>query len=260
MKKLLLSLCAAGALFTSSAQTSLTEAVDFTVTFTDGTEFNLFDKLAEGKYVCIDWFFTTCGPCQANQPTFTETFQNFGCNEGDIFFLSVENTVDDAAVIVYEETFAGENAPPAASGTEGGGIDAENLWNISAFPTFVLVAPDGTVVEQDMWPLTDGAETFTNYFAAHDLNPMPCTTSIDEAVAAVSAYPNPAQDELTVDLTGFNGTVEVEVYSLLGESVATVTTTGTQAQVDLSTLAAGNYVLRASDATQTLQQHVIVAR
>jgi cytochrome oxidase Cu insertion factor (SCO1/SenC/PrrC family) len=41
------------------AQTTLTTAVDFTVTDTDGNTFNLFSTLASGKYVLIDFFYTT---------------------------------------------------------------------------------------------------------------------------------------------------------------------------------------------------------
>jgi thiol-disulfide isomerase/thioredoxin len=258
MKKLVLAMALGVFSFTSNAQTSLTEAVDFTVTFTDGEEFNLFDKLAEGKWVCIDWFFTTCGPCQANQPYYTEAFQNFGCNEGEIFFLSIENTVGDAAVITYEETYAGENAPPAASGTEGGGIDAENLYNIGAFPTFILINPDGDIVEQDMWPLTNGADTFAEYFGDHGLDPMPCATDVTEAEASVSVFPNPANNQVTVDLSGFTGNVSVDVYNLLGEVVSSVTATGNQTQVDVSALPAGNYVLQVADQNQTLQQQLTV--
>jgi len=66
----------------SAAQTPLTQAVDFDITFTNGEEFNLQSKLDEGKYVVIDFLFVTCGPCQANQPYFTEAYQNFGCNGG----------------------------------------------------------------------------------------------------------------------------------------------------------------------------------
>jgi len=41
------------------SQTPLTEAVDFTGTDIYGEEFNLFEKLDEGQYVCIDFFTTT---------------------------------------------------------------------------------------------------------------------------------------------------------------------------------------------------------
>jgi len=43
----------------SSAQTNLTEAVDFTATDIEGHTWNLFDELDDGKYVLIDFFFTT---------------------------------------------------------------------------------------------------------------------------------------------------------------------------------------------------------
>lgn len=62
MKKLLrfaLVMLAALTMNTSFAQTGLTEAVDFTATDTDGNTWTLFDELAEGKYVLIDFFFTT---------------------------------------------------------------------------------------------------------------------------------------------------------------------------------------------------------
>ena len=41
------------------SQTPLTVAVDFTATDTEGVQRNLFDILAGGQYVCIDFFYTT---------------------------------------------------------------------------------------------------------------------------------------------------------------------------------------------------------
>ena len=41
------------------SQTPLTEAVDFTGVDIYGQEFNLFEKLDGGQYVCIDFFTTT---------------------------------------------------------------------------------------------------------------------------------------------------------------------------------------------------------
>lgn len=260
MKKQLL--LAAFAVFTmsASAQTTLTQAVDFTVTFTDGTTFNLFDKLGEGKYVCIDWFFTTCPPCQANQAFYTEAYQNFGCNAGDVFFVSIENTVGDDAVHDYEVTYAGDNAPPAASGTEGGGIEAEELYNIGAFPTFILIAPDGSIVEQDMWPLTDGAATFAAYFENYDIEPMPCAVGIDEASAELSfsSYPNPASEQLTLNLGGYSNAITIEVMNLVGERVYSATTDGEQHVINVSELANGNYIVRLSSGDQVVQQQVAV--
>lgn len=261
MKKLLLILALGVSSLLAASQTNLTQAVDFTVTYTDGTEFNLFDKLAEGKYVVIDWFFTTCGPCQANQPFYTGAFQNFGCNESDeIYFLSIETTVGDDAVMAYEETYAGENAPPAASGTEGGGIAAVSLYNIGAFPTFILIAPDGEIVEQDMWPLTNGADTFTAYFESHGISQMVCATSVEEASQSLTAqvYPTPANETLNIQLSGSKRAVQVTVYDLMGTQVYAGQLTGITEVIDISGWAAGNYVVSLQDDQQRIQRHISV--
>ena len=59
MRKTFLSLAMIFTLTVAFSQTPLTQAVDFTATTTEGDEFNLFEKLAEGQYVCIDFFYTT---------------------------------------------------------------------------------------------------------------------------------------------------------------------------------------------------------
>lgn len=43
----------------SFAQTTLTEAVDFTVTDTEGHTWNLFEVLDGGQYVVIDFWYST---------------------------------------------------------------------------------------------------------------------------------------------------------------------------------------------------------
>ena len=45
--------------FYLNAQTPLTTAVDFTATDVHGTTHNLFTYLDAGKYVLIDFFYTT---------------------------------------------------------------------------------------------------------------------------------------------------------------------------------------------------------
>lgn len=245
-----------------SAQTPLSDAVDFDVTFTDGEEFNLFDKLDEDKYVVIDFFFTTCGPCQVNQPSYTEAFQNFGCNEGDIYFLSVESTVGDEATITYEETYAGENAPPAASGTEGGGEDVADLYSIGAFPTFILIHPDGTILEQDMWPLTDGADTFTEYFEDHGLELQSCALAVDELndKADFFVYPNPTSSFSTINLSEFDGQVNIKIYDLLGKEISSIQSTNETETLDFSEVNDGYYIIKVSTNDIELTKRISVLK
>ena len=258
MKKLYTLFFCATMSLTSVAQTPLTQAVDFDVTFTNGQEFNLFDELASGSYVCVDFFFTTCGPCQSNQGYYSEAYMNFGCNQADIFFLSIESTVGDDLTIAYEEQFGGPNHPPAASGTEGGGIDVTNAYSVGAFPTFILIAPDGAILEQDMWPLNGTADTFTSYFENHDLSLTPCNTEVEDVEIALAAdvalYPNPSHDNINVDLVGFEGPVNLLVYNLLGETVTHITTLSTSVKINVDEFPTGTYILHILDSHKSTQR------
>jgi len=46
-------------IYNTYGQTSLTQAVDFTAVDTEGNTRNLFNELDQGKYVLIEFFFTT---------------------------------------------------------------------------------------------------------------------------------------------------------------------------------------------------------
>ncbi|MDC0339398.1 T9SS type A sorting domain-containing protein [Flavobacteriales bacterium] len=55
-------------------------------------------------------------------------------------------------------------------------------------------------------------------------------------------YPNPTQDQITIDIKGYNGRVNVEVYDLQGRLLETTTNT----KVSLKKHAKGIYVLKVS--------------
>lgn len=234
---------AAGSL---TAQTSLTTAVDFTVTDIHGVEHHLFEYLDAGKHVCLDFLFTTCGPCQANQPYFTEAYHLFGCNEGDVIFLSLETTVGDAETEAYEQAYGGDNPPPIASCTDGGACEAASPYGIGAFPTFILIAPDHTILEQDMWPLSAGAQTFVDYLTPYGIDQMACVVDVNEATAAraLTAFPNPATDEVQVNLPAFEGAAQLQVTDLAGRIVEQFTTTSTVARLNVADWPQGAYTVQ----------------
>ena len=135
-----------------NAQTNLTVAQDFTSVDTHGDSHTLFNYLDSGKYVVLDFFFTTCGPCITSVPIINDAFTAFGCNTGEVIFLSIDNGDTDAEVIQYETDYG--CLPPAISGNEGGGDSINSAYGIGAYPTVVLIAPDKTILEQDIWPVS----------------------------------------------------------------------------------------------------------
>lgn len=236
----------------SKAQTSLTTAVDFTVTDTDGNSHNLFSILASGKYVCLDFFFTTCPPCQATCGYFKETFTNFGCNTQDIFFMSIDAGDTDAEVEAYETTYLGGAAGfPAASGTEGGGDAVVAAYGIGAFPTYILIAPSHAIVEQDMWPIASAGDFDTFIMSNGGLTHKACLSGIEESelTANLSVYPNPATDRLVIEASNGEVITKLNVVDVLGKTVTSEEMNSvSRHELNISSLSPGMYYVEVLNA------------
>ena len=154
---------------------------NFIVTDVHGVEHNLYEYTAQGKHVYLDFFFDTCVPCQTTTPIFNEFYDKYGCNEGDLIAISMNNGTDgDAAVIAFEEQYGGPfNHSPAVS-ADGGAGAVDSDFNIAAYPTYCLISPENTLLENDIWPLT-GVETFEATFP-EDFDPpvMACSLGITD--------------------------------------------------------------------------------
>lgn len=253
MKKILSALLCLSAGIGLYAQTTLTNAVDFNVTDLNGNQYNLFSLLSSGKYVCIDFFFTTCGPCQATVPYYKQTFQNYGCNQYDVFFVSIDNGDNDAQCAAFETTYLGGPAGyPVVSGTQGGGNAVVSAYGIGAFPTYILIAPDHSVIEQDMWPISSAA-SFTSYFTAHQLTQYPCATYIAEQASSstINLFPNPASN--TLNISSDIAAESYMIYDAAGRLAISnqLSQPAEQSSIDISSLSPGMYfiIVRNTDGT-----------
>jgi PKD repeat protein len=100
-----------------------------------------------------------------------EAYELFGCNTADLFVISVNDGESNAACIAFDQTYGIEF--PCISGIEGGGTAINNTYGIGAYPTYILIAPNHDIVEQDMWPIQN-VGTFINYFQSNGLQQAPC--------------------------------------------------------------------------------------
>ena len=254
MKHLYLALLALGLTLSASAQTQLTEAVDFTVTDLDGNEHTLSEYLDAGKYVCIDFFAYWCGPCAAHAPYFTEVYNMYGCNGGDVIFMSMEYEGTWDQTHDFEVANAGDNPAPAISGAEGGGLAVHNDYSIQAYPTFILIDPDWNIVEQDIWPMN--VDILDGVLESYGLEQMTCVSSVeDNTSVALTAWPNPANDALQVEAAP--GT-QLALIDLVGREVVRTVALHNRTVLDLTTVPSGSYLLRAHTAEATETRKVIV--
>ena len=111
----------------------------------------------------------------------SEAYEYFGCNTADVFVISVNRGENNAACIQFDETYGIEF--PCLSGIEGGGTAVNNTYGIAAYPTYILIAPDHTIVEQDMWPIAS-VQTFKNYFQSHGIQASPCGSTLTASFTA----------------------------------------------------------------------------
>ena len=148
MKKILALVIIAILGFNVKAQTSLTEAVDFTGIDCYGEEtINLFEILDRGQHVLIDFYYYQCTPCQRVVPYVVEAYEAFGCNKHDVFFMEVTHYDNDEICQWWAEKY-GVGYPTISK--DGGGVEIRAAYNIPSFPSLVLIAPDRKILLQDM--------------------------------------------------------------------------------------------------------------
>ena len=182
MKKLFTLILALAFGFGLKAQCPLTTAVDFTATDVHGTEVHLFDILDGGQAVLIDFFFTTCGPCQQATPKIVESYYAMGCNMHDVFYMEIATGDSDAACLNWVNTYGVEY--PTISGQAGGtGICSQ--YGIGQYPTVILIMPDHQIVIQDLWPINN-AQTVINQLEAHGLQQHDCNTPSYDPQVSIS--------------------------------------------------------------------------
>ncbi len=132
-----------------------------TVTLTDyyGETYNINALLADGKYIVFDFFYTTCGHCQAEVPDVVNLYTQMGCNGADAIVIGLECSPHDAEHNIewYMNEF-GANYPIAPL-EENPIINtlAEN-WEIDGTPTYVLIQPNRSMNEMDR-PISSGQLT-----------------------------------------------------------------------------------------------------
>ena len=125
MKKILTLILITILSFNIKAQTSLTEAVDFTGTDCYGEEtINLFEILDRGQHVLIDFYFYSCSPCQRVVPYVIEAYETFGCNKHDVFFMEVSINDNDDICQWWVEKYG---VPYPTISKERGGEEIRNL-------------------------------------------------------------------------------------------------------------------------------------
>jgi PKD repeat protein len=102
----------------------------------------------------------------------SEAYEQFGCGTDELYTIAVSGYGNDtdADCIAY---WATHDLSFRGISKDGGSGAIVSTYGIGAYPTYILIAPNHDIVEQDMWPISN-AQTFVGFFESNGLSPSTC--------------------------------------------------------------------------------------
>ncbi len=189
MKKLLSILIAVMFAIGLNAQTSLTEATDFTATDYLGNEINLYEILEGGQYVLLHFNTRTNEATPEVTPPLVEAYKQLGCNQHDVFFIGIVPNGTTSATQQYIEEYGIEfpmiHNTDESYGMEGDAFDITRvLYQVWEYPTTLLIAPDKSIVLQDISPIKE-ANDVVSALTAFGIQEYECAEEPEELTPVV---------------------------------------------------------------------------
>jgi thiol-disulfide isomerase/thioredoxin len=111
-------------------------APELAVTAMDGAPLTL--SSLKGKTVLLDFWATWCGPCRVDAPALDKLYRKYGSKDLEIIGISVS---EDRGIVEKYLKEHPHNFPIVLS-TEN---ELPRAFQVSAFPTYILIDPDGKV-------------------------------------------------------------------------------------------------------------------
>lgn len=123
----------------------------------NGKEVSLSDFA--GKYVYLDVWASWCGPCKGEIPYLKEVENKMHGKNIVFVSVSVDKNIEDWKKIVVEKEMSGIQLHI------GGDWTISTAFGINYIPRFILIGPDGKVVDANMIRPSKGVELI-KYFNA----------------------------------------------------------------------------------------------
>ncbi|MBL4654618.1 MAG: redoxin domain-containing protein [Bacteroidia bacterium] len=220
-------------------------ATDFTKTDVDGNTYTLFEELAKGKAVVIDFFATWCTSCQAYVPALEQMHQDYG--EGSNAWIWAIDTYDNETEQQIKDYKTSLGATYTAF-AEGSSI--ANDYGTVGIPHFLVICPDSTIAYDNSGWSTDTDTDIRNAINSCNVWALGINkNNPNESLPSLTVYPNPAFDNSTI--TFFlkeRSNIRIELFNLLGQKEFTILD-GTrsfgihQVQIDVKGLTPGMYII-----------------
>jgi hypothetical protein len=175
---------------------------------------------------------------------------SLGCSSDTIVVQIIEPSAISSTMSATHESVIGNGTATAT--ISGGNAPYSVIWDDAASQT--------TTTAQNLEAGTYTITITDNNGCVHtDDVEVLSTLFVDEIGQniAVLVYPNPASDFLMVEFSNFKPAMQAEVFDLTGRKVTeTLLISSNKLIIERNGLASGNYILRISDESQTMQMSV----
>jgi hypothetical protein len=225
-------------------------AVDFNCVNEFGQQVHLYNILENGQYAFLYFFFTeTEDPEGQFSQIVAETYYNYGANQDEVYFIGIDPTGDsltaDSWRIDYQVDF-----PIIHNFTDGSNVhDICSVYGVQFFATMKLVAPDRTIIIDDIWPVESTQHLISEIDAAiakHKGNNN--GEGVAEFENKYAIYPNPASSEVKIIS---NGDANVKIFDMTGRCVKDVNVVE-DATIDIKDLNTGVYFVNVNGKVEKL--------
>jgi hypothetical protein len=146
-------------------------------------------------------------------------YEEFGCNDGNVFFMGIDKGNTNEDVIYFDETYG--IAYQSVSGQDGGGNEVHLMYEVQATPSIVVIQPDRVIAVKQIWP--PNFNNVTDSVSSAGGIQQSCTTTnieIKQSEEMLTIGPNPVKDYayLRFDLQE-EKEFEIRIYNLTGGEI-----------------------------------------
>ena len=211
------------------------QALNFTMVDTKGKKWNLFDELAKGNKVVLDFFFADCTPCQKLTPAMVKLYEQYKTSSDSVLVLGISDRDMNSKLDKFESDF-GVTYP--SCGVQGGGDTItdlyKNYFSFPSWPMYAVICPNKEItwnVERDL--------SLSKVYSTIDS----CTNTlglIKNKPVDFSIYPNPAHEILNLNFKK-KGEYLVSILSSDGRLVLQKDYTCSSAIMDIGGLKNGMF-------------------
>jgi thiol-disulfide isomerase/thioredoxin len=122
--------------YTVKSQVKVGEAIDFTLADIDGNVVNLYDELANGKTIILDFFSTSCGGCALAAPIIDSIYRQFGSGTENLLVWGIADVSSNNEAI---QVFIDNTGITYPCFPTGHAEDVFNYYGITYTPQILII-------------------------------------------------------------------------------------------------------------------------